>query len=67
MANFHHIERDCRIMLNTRKGVFDTFYSLLQDFDFYILISGEADRINIESRFLSLAMNTSVVNERALA
>ena len=66
LANFHHIERDCRIMLHTRKGVFDTFYGLLQDFDFHILLGGETDRIDIESRFLSLAMNTSMVNERAL-
>lgn len=66
LANFHHIESACQIMLNTREGVFDTFYALLQDFDFHILIYGEEDRIDIESRFLSLAINTSMINERAL-
>jgi len=64
LANFYHIECDCRILLNTRQGVFDSFYALLQDFDFHLLLSGVGERIDIESHFLSLAMDTSMINER---
>ena len=65
LTNFYHIECDCRILLNTKKEVFNTFYALLKDFGFYILVSGEKDLVDIESRFLSLAMDTSMINERA--
>ena len=65
-ANFHHIESDCQILFNTRQGVFDTFYALLQDFDFHIIVHGEMDRIDIQSRFHPLGMDTSMISERAL-
>ena len=65
-ANFHHIISDCRIVLNTRKGVFNTFYALLQDFDFAILAYGEKDRIDIQSRFLPVCIDTSMISERVL-
>jgi hypothetical protein len=64
-ANFYHIGSDCRISLNTKKEVFDTFYALLKDFGFYILLYGEKNLVDIESRFLSLAMDTSMINKRA--
>ncbi|MCJ7616868.1 MAG: hypothetical protein MUO43_10075, partial [Desulfobacterales bacterium] len=64
LTNFYHIEYDCQILLNTKKAVFNTFYALLKDFGFYILVSGEKDLVDIESRFLSLAMDTSMINER---
>ncbi len=38
VANFYHIESVCRISLNTEKNVFDNFYSLLKDVDFYITV-----------------------------
>ena len=61
-ANFHHIGSGCRILLNTRQGVFDAFYALLQDFDFHILVCREEDRIDIESLFLPLAIDTSMIS-----
>jgi len=66
-ANFHHIESDCWILLNTRKGVFDKFYSMLQDFNFHIISCTEEDRVDIQSRFLPLGMDTSMISQRALA
>jgi len=66
-ANFHHIESECRILINTRQGVFDTFYAMLKDFDFHLVICGEDDRVDIQSRFLPLGMDTSMISERALA
>jgi hypothetical protein len=65
-GNFLHIGPGCGIVINTRQGVFDTFYSQLKDFDFHILLGGEADRIDIESCLLLLAMDTSMVGQRPL-
>jgi hypothetical protein len=65
-GNFHHLGPGCEILINTRKGVFDTFYAQLQDFDFHILASGEEDRVDIQSCLLPLAMDTSMVGQRAL-
>jgi len=65
-AKYHHIVSGCRIMLNTRQEVFDTFYALLHDFDFDILAYGEEDRIEIQSRFLPLYIDTSMISERTL-
>lgn len=65
-ANFHHINFDCRICLNTKKGVFDTFYSLLKDFDFNIQLLGKEEQVNIESHFLFSVIDTSMFIERAL-
>jgi hypothetical protein len=64
-ANFHHIGPDCRILLNTRQEVFNSFYALLQDFNFHVLVSGKEDRIDIESLFMPLAIDTSMISERA--
>lgn len=66
-ANFHHLGPDCRILINTRKGIFGSFYEQLKDFDFHVLACGEEDRVDIQSRFLPLGMDTSVISERALA
>jgi len=66
-ANFHHIASGCQILINTRKGIFDAFYALLKDFDFHIVICGEEDRVDIQSRFLPLDMDTSMIGERPLA
>jgi len=65
-AQFHHVERDCQILLNTRIEVFDTFYSLLKDFDFHLLVNGKKDRVDIQGRCLSLVIDTSMFKERAL-
>ena len=65
-ANFHHIQRECRILLSTRQGVFDTFYAQLKDFDFHILLHGVDDQIDIGSRFLHPVLDTSMIIERAL-
>ncbi len=66
-ANFHHIESECRIMFNTRQGIFDSFWALLLDFDFHIMVYSEVDRVDIQSPFLPLGMDTSMICERALA
>lgn len=65
-ANFHHISSDQQILISTRNGVFDTFYALLKDFDFHILMTGEDGRVNIQGHFLPLVMDTSMVNERLM-
>jgi hypothetical protein len=65
-ANFHKITRVCRICLNTRKSVFNSFYASLKDFDFHLQMPGEADQVDLESFFLSLNIDTSMVIERAL-
>jgi hypothetical protein len=65
-GNFHHMGSDCEILINTRKGVFNSFYSQLQDFDFHILKSGEEDRVDIQSCLLPLIMDTSMINQRPL-
>ncbi|MDF1577174.1 MAG: hypothetical protein RQ753_00015 [Desulfurivibrionaceae bacterium] len=65
-AGFHHLETGCRIHLNTCRDIFDSFYGLLDDFDFKI-IPGEADNlIDIESCFLPLDIDTTMFNRRAL-
>ena len=65
-ANFHHIGPGCRILFNTRQGVFDNFYALLKDFDFHVLVCGEEDRVDVESLFIPMAIDTSMIRERAL-
>jgi hypothetical protein len=66
-ANFHHIGVNCRIHLNTCRDVFDSFYSLLGDFDFHVMLGGAAgNMINIESQFLPLNIDTSMFDLRAL-
>ena len=65
-ANFHHMGPDSQILINTRKGVFDAFYKQLQDFDFHILASGDEDRVDIQSSFLPLVMDTSMISQRPL-
>jgi len=67
-ANFNKIQHACRICLNTKKAVFDSFYASLKDFDFHLEFLGDKgnDRVDLESCFLSLNMDTSMVVERAL-
>ncbi|MFH1156704.1 MAG: hypothetical protein V1793_23115 [Pseudomonadota bacterium] len=65
-VNFHNTGPGTRICLNTRKGIFDSFYASLKDFDFHILLFKEEDRVDIESRCLSMDIDTSMVLERAL-
>ncbi len=65
-ANFHHITFDCRICLNTKQEVFDDFYSLLKDFDFHVMLIGKDNRVEIESCFFPLDIDTSMLIERAL-
>lgn len=65
-AHFQHIASDCRICLSTKKMIFDTFYALLQDFDFHVLLQGEEDRVAIESSFLVLDFDTSMFSQRPL-
>ncbi len=65
-ANFNNIQRICRICLHTKKAIFDSFYASLQDFDFHLEVLGEKNRVDLESCFLSLNMDTSMVVERAL-
>ncbi len=65
-ANFHEIKRVCRICLKTEKAVFDSFYASLKDFDFHFQLSGEESRVDLESFFLSINIDTSMVIERAL-
>ena len=65
-ANFNNIKRACRICLNTKKAVFYAFYASLKDFDFHLEVFGEKDRVDLESFFLSLNMDTSMVIERDL-
>jgi len=65
-AHFHNIERDCLIHLNTRKAVFDCFYASLKDFNFRILSYGEEDQVDIESQFVPLPVDTSMVIERVI-
>jgi len=66
LANFHQIGDNCRILLSTRQGAFDTFYALLKDFDFHILLCGVEDRVDIESQFPFSAVDTSMIDERSL-
>ena len=63
-ANFHHINSDCRIVLNTKKEVFNNFYSLLNDFDFHVLLIGNDNHVEIESCFFPLGYDTSMLIER---
>ncbi|WP_300673658.1 hypothetical protein [Desulfoluna sp.] len=65
-ANFHQIKRVCRICLHSKKAIFDSFYALLQDFNFHLQKSGEKDRVDVESFFRSSNIDTSMVIERAL-
>lgn len=65
-ANFHHINCGCRISLKTGTDVFEHFYSLLKDFDFHVLFIGEGERVEIESGFLPLGIDTSMLLERVL-
>lgn len=65
-ANFHHIKSDCTISLNTKQGVFDTFYALLQDFDFHMLLTGQNDHVDIESQLNYMVTDTSMFAKRAL-
>ena len=65
-ANFHHIHSDCRIFLKTRNEVFNDFYSLLNDFDFHVLLLGKDNSVDIESCFFPLGIDTSMLLERAL-
>lgn len=65
-AAFNHLGSDNRILINTRKGIYDLFYSRLLDFDFQIL-QGEEDRIDITSQFLPLLLDASMFDERPLA
>jgi len=65
-ANFHHIGPGCRIFFNTRQGVFDTFYAHLNDFNFLILACGEEDRVDVQSLFIPLVIDTSMISERPL-
>lgn len=65
-GNFHHVGSECEILIHTRKGVFDTFYAQLLDFNFHILACGEDDRVDIQSRLLGLVLNTSMVGQRPL-
>ncbi|HIJ78598.1 MAG TPA: hypothetical protein HPP69_04700 [Deltaproteobacteria bacterium] len=67
LANFYHIDSECRILLNTRQGIFDNFYALLKDFDFHVLLCDAEDRVQIESQLLLLTVDTSMINERSLA
>ena len=65
-AAFHHRESDGHILVNTRQGIYDTFYARLQDFQFHILREGEKDRIDIASPFLPILTDTSMIIERLL-
>lgn len=67
LANYYHIESDTIILFNTWQGIFDRFWALLQDFDFHIVNCGEKGRVDIQSPFLPLIMDTSMISERALA
>ena len=60
-ANYHHITRGCRICLNMKKTVFDSFYALLKDFDYHLQLAGEEDLVDLESFFLSLNIDTSIL------
>ena len=66
LAGFYHIDGDCRILLRTRRDVFDTFYALLKDFNFRDLLCDEEDLICIGSRFHALSIDTSMIDQRAL-
>ena len=66
-ANFHHIGSGCQILFNTRQGIFDAFYAHLKDFDFHVLARTEKDRVNVQSFFMPLAIDTSMISERPLA
>lgn len=66
VANFNHIECDCRINLNTERAIFNKFYSLLKDFDFHIQSYYKDKRVCIQSPFLSSKIDTSMFIERAL-
>lgn len=49
-----------------RQGVFNTFYLLLKDFYFHILLCGVDDQVDIESRYLHPIFDTSMINKRDL-
>lgn len=66
-AMFHNIECDFQIILNTKRQVFNHFYSGLKDFDFHLLAKGTEDNVYIQSLFPALIIDTSVFNERALS
>jgi len=65
-AAFHHLGSDRYILINTRRGIYDSFYARLQDYQFHILRGGEEDRIDIASPFLPILIDTSMVIERPL-
>lgn len=65
-ANFQHIGPGCRILFNTRQGIFDAFYAHLKDFNFSVLAYGEEDRVDVQSLFMPLSIDTSMIKERAL-
>ncbi|MFC1843983.1 hypothetical protein ACFLZ5_04260 [Thermodesulfobacteriota bacterium] len=66
-ANFHHIGPGCQILFDTRQEIFDAFYAHLKDFDFHVLACTEKDRVNVQSLFIPMAIDTSMIIERALA
>jgi len=65
-AAFHHLGSDCRILVNTRHGIYDAFYSRLQDFDFKVQGCCREGRIDIISPLLPLALDSSMILERPL-
>jgi len=65
-AAFHHLGSEAHILVNTRQGIYDTFYARLQDFHFQILRGGEKDRIDITSSFVPMFLDTSMISERPL-
>ena len=65
-AAFHHLGSDGHILINTRQGIFDSFYARLKDFHFYIQRGGEEDRIDIASPFLPILTDTTMIVERPL-
>lgn len=65
-AAFNHFGSDNHILINTRNGVYDTFYARLQDFNFQILQGGEEDRTDLQGNFPPLILDTSMFSERPL-
>lgn len=65
-AAFHRLGPGGSILVNTRQGIYDTFYARLQDFDFHIQGCSEEDRVDIVSRLLPLPVDISMIRERPL-
>lgn len=65
-AQHYHLTSDYRIFLRTTFTVFQQFYCLLKDFHFQIMRAGVGDRVEVESPFTPVRIDTTMISENTL-